>query len=640
MPDPSSAEQARSADQAPPAPARILPTGNDATDFSLALLTALVRHGVRHLVVSPGSRSQAPALVAAELERVGAARLHVRIDERVAGFLALGLARESGTPAVVITTSGTATANLHPAVLEARAARVPMIVVTADRPGELRGIRANQTANQLALYGAAATWFRDVHAEGETDAASLASELWGAARQGPAHLNLALRDPLSAPVPDLSPLFAPPAPADSSVLVGATGADEHKVTNAAAGQAVASADSSLSADGTPPGEHKVTNRDQAELGPEVRTVVIAGDSAGPEAEELARAGGWPLIAEASSLSRFGPNLVVAYRELLTDPDFGGEVRRAIVFGHPTLSREVPALLSRPGVEAIVVDPSDDDEFYDPGHSARRVGAVRLAAFVDPGSPEAREWTGRWVFAGRRLVEEAARREAGADQVAPDPEAARSRDPATRAAYVRGELAAVREPVTRRMLADAVWRYTWPHDRLVLGASRLIRELDRSVPGKKITVYANRGLGGIDGTIATGLGVAAALHDGAALREPQDAALRGPQRTGAGVTRVLLGDLTLLHDAGALLQTPGERTPPIQVIVGDDRGGSIFAGLEVAQVADAAAFERVQLTPRDVDLEALARAYGWRYVRAATRGELDQALSAVTAEPTLIHVPLA
>ena len=127
-------------------------TDSPATDFSVELLAELVRRGVRHMVVAPGSRSQALALVAAELERVGAIELHVRIDERVAGFLALGLALESGAPAVVVTTSGTAVANLHPAVLEAHEARVPMIVVTADRPAELRGIRSNQTTTQSGVF--------------------------------------------------------------------------------------------------------------------------------------------------------------------------------------------------------------------------------------------------------------------------------------------------------------------------------------------------------------------------------------------------------------------------------------------------------------------------------------------------------
>ena len=135
-----------------------------ASDFSLALLTAFVRLGVRDIVLSPGSRSQALALVAAELERAEAVRLTVRIDERVAGFVALGLALESRIPALVITTSGTATANLHPAVLEAHHSGVPMILLTADRPAELRGIRSNQTTIQPGLYGDAVRLAEDVPA--------------------------------------------------------------------------------------------------------------------------------------------------------------------------------------------------------------------------------------------------------------------------------------------------------------------------------------------------------------------------------------------------------------------------------------------------------------------------------------------
>jgi len=559
-------------------------TGNPATDFSTELLTELVRLGVRHLVVSPGSRSQALALVAAELERVGAVELHVRIDERVGGFLALGLALESGAPAVVVTTSGTAVANLHPAVMQAREARVPLIVVTADRPGELRGIRSNQTTTQPGIFGAAAEFVGDVDARGGTDASAAARSLWAAAKHGPAHLNLALRDPLSAAVPDLS-------------LLG--------------GELIAESSPSRATVGA-----KRENGTTEVLGPGPRTIVIAGDKAGERAEELARAGGWPLIAEASSGSRFGPNLVVAYRELLAAADFGGAVERAIVFGHPTLSREIPMLLSRADVEVIVVDDTSTPDYYSPARRARRAASVELDASVDPGAPEARNWVGRWVFTSRRLLAAPAH-----DTRATELDGAELRDNAERAAYLRGELAAAREPVTRRMLADAVWRFTWPRDRLVLGASRLIRELDGSVTGKKITVHANRGLGGIDGTVATGIGVA--------LANPA-----------TGVTRVLLGDLTLLHDVGALLRAPGERMPPLQVIVGNDRGGTIFAGLEVAASAAPAAFERVQLTPRDVDLAALAQAYGWEHRCAATRGELDQALSAVTPEPTLIEVPLA
>jgi 2-succinyl-5-enolpyruvyl-6-hydroxy-3-cyclohexene-1-carboxylate synthase len=167
--------------------------------------------------------------------------------------------------------------------------------------------------------------------------------------------------------------------------------------------------------------------------------------------------------------------------------------------------------------------------------------------------------------------------------------------------------------------------TWPHDRLVLGASRLIREADRVVPGKKISVHANRGLAGIDGTIATGMGIALASQD-------------RPGTASAGVTRVLVGDLTLLHDAGAMLFGVGEPRPRIQVIVGNDDGGTIFDGLEVASVADPEAFDRVQLTPQMIAMEQLALAYGWEYLLVTTRGELDAALTPGDY-PTLIEVRL-
>jgi 2-succinyl-5-enolpyruvyl-6-hydroxy-3-cyclohexene-1-carboxylate synthase len=144
--------------------------------------------------------------------------------------------------------------------------------------------------------------------------------------------------------------------------------------------------------------------------------------------------------------------------------------------------------------------------------------------------------------------------------------------------------------------------------------------DTFVPGKKIGVHANRGLAGIDGTISTAIGIALAT-------------------TAPGTTRVLLGDLAALHDSGALSIGRGEPRPRIQVIVGNDGGGTIFDGLEVAATAAPELIDRVLLTAQNVDFESLARAYGWDYLRAATRGELDQALTA-TGGPLLIEVPLA
>jgi len=559
-------------------------TESPATDFAVALLDEFVRLGVRDIVLGPGSRSQALALAAAEFERLGLVRLRVRIDERVGGFLALGLAVETGRPVIVITTSGTAVANLHPAVLEAYHSGVPLIVITADRPESLRGVGSNQTTNQPGIFGTAVQHSWDVGAPtgapGETDAATALARDALAAASGPVHLNLAFAEPLSAPLT----LDAPATP-DVPATLGAP--------------------STASAPVSAPGEAPTTAASHARsltITPDTGTLVVAGTGAGERAESLARELGAPLIAEVASGAHFGPNLVVAYRALLAIPEFADAVDRVIVLGHPTLSREVPALIQRDGVETIVVRGRDAED-YNPGHAV----AEFVDALVVEGDPAPRSWAGPWIAASRELI---ASPEHGPDVAA------------ELGVHVRSELAAVRQPVTRRSLVEAVWRATWPHDRLVVGASRLIREMDKVVTGKKIPVHANRGLAGIDGTISTALGIALASQDGEAK----------------GTTRVLLGDLALLHDAGALLFGAGEVRPRIQVIVGNDGGGTIFDGLEVARSAGPA-FDRVLLTRQEFDLQTLAAAYGWQYVRVENRGALDQALTA-SLVPTIVEVPLA
>ncbi|TFB87299.1 2-succinyl-5-enolpyruvyl-6-hydroxy-3-cyclohexene-1-carboxylic-acid synthase [Cryobacterium algoricola] len=627
------------------------PSGSPATDFSVALLRAFVSLGIRDIVVSPGSRSQALALVAAELERLGLVRLHVRIDERGAGFLALGLAVETDVPALVICTSGTAVANLHPAVLEAHHSGVPVIVLTADRPVELRGIRSNQTTVQTGLFGVATRLCLDVPAPGAAadDAGSagavraadavraveLATRAMDAATgvrsldPGPVQLNLAFREPLSAPV-TLERSAAPLATAGEPSVDGGQSDDAPTFAasgNDAAAGAAAAGDTALGA--ATPAAANVAGSSSVASGTAVvgdaavlvvdagpRTVVVAGTGAGSAAEEFARAGGWPLLAEVSSNARFGPNLVAAYRELLQAEDFGGRVERVIVFGHPSLSREIPALIQREDVETIVVAPTGA-EWYNPGHRVRtfaraaRVGASATAAAE---TRDGRAWLGSWVMTSRRVLD-------AATDEADVPFGAHG--------MTRAEFAALRAPVTRSMLVDAVWRASWPHDRLVLGASRLVREADRRVPGKKIAVHANRGLAGIDGTIATATGIALASQ----------AFLDGSEPRSTGTTRLLLGDLALLHDAGSMLLVPGEARARLQVIVGNDGGGTIFDGLEVAASAPADQISRVLYTPQSVDLSALAAAYGWEYGRAATRSELERALTAPPLGPSLLEVPL-
>ena len=608
-------------------------TVSPAATFAHRLVDAFVGLGVRHAVVSPGSRSQAIALALADAESRGRITLHVRIDERAAAFTALGLARESGLPALVVTTSGTAVANLLPAVVEASHSGVPMIVLSGDRPAHLRGTGSNQTTWQPGLFGRFTRLELDVAPPTLTrlpDARALAARALSAALAtpepatpapghddspragdestmigaGPVHLNLQFVEPLSG---DMMPEDAP-LTTDSPIPPDA--ADASGPATASAGRVVDEA-----APGTPAPRTLHLDR-----GP--RTLVIAGADAGERANAFALHAGLTLIAEVSSGARFGPNLVSAYRTLLDHPDFGGRVERAVVFGHPTLSRQVPALLARDDVRTIVV--RGHGEAVVP-HPETLVVDEITADPDDRSDRAARAWTGQWVFAGRELLEE---QSAADDVAAPLIIPGGAADVAGAREYAKAELAALRAPVTRRFLADAVWRATWPHDRLVLGASRLIREVDTAVGGKKIVVHANRGLAGIDGTVSTAIGIALAATEGSAAGG----------RT--GTTRVLLGDVTLLHDAGGLNVPPGEPRPRVQLVVGNDGGGTIFDGLEVAGTAARDPFDRVMFTPQNVDLAALAQAFGWSYRTVSTRGDLDSALASPPAGFSLLEVPIS
>ncbi|MFZ5869221.1 MAG: 2-succinyl-5-enolpyruvyl-6-hydroxy-3-cyclohexene-1-carboxylic-acid synthase [Actinomycetota bacterium] len=333
---------------------------NPSTAAARALVEELVAGGVRHVVLCPGSRS-APLAYALSLADPGALTLHVRIDERAAGFTALGLAAGGGVPAAVVTTSGTAVANLHPAVLEAHEGGVPLVVVSADRPHRLRGTWANQTtALQAGVFGAAARATVDLPAvTGPVDVArwrrlvagALAASRGGPGRPGPVHVDAAFDDPL---VPErLEPLAVVPSAGP-----------------AAAGD---------------PGAATVLD-----AGP--RTVVVAGAGAGAAAAELAERAGWPLLAEPSSGARHGPAAVGPYRLLLDVAHLGGRVQRAVVLGRPTLSRPVTRLLARPDVEVVQVLRHPDDP--GPERAVRRVpGPVVAPEPCDDG------WQEGWRAAG-------------------------------------------------------------------------------------------------------------------------------------------------------------------------------------------------------------------------------------------------
>lgn len=634
-----------------------------ATDFSFALLDAFVGVGVRHVVLTPGARSQALALAAASLAQAGLLTLEVRLDERAAAFTALGLSIESGVPTLIITTSGSAVGNLLPAVMEAAHSGVPLIVLSADRPAELSGTGSNQTTRQPGIFSHFTRLERDVpaplllglaaHADlvhelaadavaaslgrpSASDAVSVPASVPISAAasvpvsvaasermRGPVHLNLQFREPLSGPAPDPASPGLTSAP-ELSPTVSSAVESVYVVDRVSVVGFVSVVGSGAQAGrGTEPAEGSSASVVPFVIDAGPRTVVVAGHGAGPVAEEVARQGGWPLIAEVSSGAHFGPNLVVAYRPLLAE-SFGTAIERVILFGHPTLSREVPVLATRDGVETIVVE--SGGETVNPGRSAAQIVcevAVSAEAQAARDTREGRAYLGRWIAASRAALESLTD-----DAPAPDLATARSADPADRRDFARSELAVLRAPISRPALALAVWRATWPHDRLVLGASRLIRELDAIAPGKKITVAANRGLAGIDGTVSTALGIALASQD------PRHAS------GSAGITRALIGDLTLLHDAGGLYIGVGETRPHIQLIVGNDGGGTIFDSLEVKASADPDAFTRVMRTPQSVDLELLAGAYGWTYTRVSTRGDLDRILTTPASGQSLVDVTLA
>ncbi|MCW2700062.1 MAG: menD [Blastococcus sp.] len=434
---------------------------NPSTAFGRVLVDELVRGGVTDAVLSPGSRSAPVALALAAAERDGRLRLHVRIDERTAAFLALGLAKASGLPVPVLTTSGTAAAHLHAAVLEADASGVPLLALTADRPPELRATGANQTVEQPGLYGGAVRWSADVGVPeaGREEAQnrywrSLVAKALVLARgtlsadPGPVHLNLALREPL-LPDDGPGPLQSPWA--------GRPGGNPWTVVRA-----------------TPRPTSRATARPQ-------RTLVVAGDgppSRGRVIADDAAAFGVPVVAEPSSGS-WTEQAIRSGALLLGVPGWLATHRpeRVIVVGRPTLSRPVATLLADPSVEVetAVLTP----RWPDAGRSSASVG-VGLDAGVGEGDSIDGGWLAEW--------------RAAADRVATAVDAVLDAAPGLSAA---------------RLARDVV-RGLPPGALLVLGSSTPVRDVDRlAVPRSDLRIVANRGVAGIDGTISTAVGAALA-----------------------------------------------------------------------------------------------------------------------------------
>jgi 2-succinyl-5-enolpyruvyl-6-hydroxy-3-cyclohexene-1-carboxylate synthase len=462
------------------------------------LVGQLLAQGVTDFVLAPGSRSAPFALCLEASARAGLLRLHVRVDERAAGFLALGLAKGSGRCVAVVTTSGTAVGNLVPAVMEAWHSAVPLLVISADRPSWMVGFGSNQTTEQGGLFAGFLTYSTRVAAgapaqswSAQAARAVLLAEGRTGGSRGPAHLNIELPEPLVDSV------------SDWIALPGAT------VASGPLSRPVA-----VPLPGTP------------------RTLVLCGDAepdVGRAAVRLAETAGLPLVAEPSSNARSAVS--VSTGRLLLAGELGGQVERVVVFGRPTLSRPVSNLLARSGVEVVVV--TDRPDFVDPGWRAQLVAA---AVSVEPGPTE-------WLAAWRRADGERAAKVADA-------------------IHAQGRH-------TGPALAAAVVASVAPGDIMCLGNSNAIRDADLVPPGvEQARTFANRGLSGIDGTVATAIGISLGT---------------------ARPTTLLCGDLSFIHDVGALAIGASESRPTLRIVVADDDGGSIFATLEYGSAPFAARF---------------------------------------------------
>lgn len=562
---------------------------SDSYACAQAVVEALLAGGVTDLVLAPGSRSAPLALAAHQASLEGRLRLHVRVDERTAGFLALGLAKGSGRCVPIVTTSGTAVGNLLPVVMEASHAKVPLLVISADRPEELVGTGANQTTWQPGIFGVftrvnagiAATEHRRGWTEASADMIR-STEGVDTGNPGPAHLNIAFPEPLvpahDAPATSVDHLTGTPAPpvipaeagisSEAGTRVHGWLSPVRRTRGRPPGwpfrrQKDASEPDEDSAGNsrTPPGLTAAefgTTVLELPAGP--RTVVVCGDATpaeGAAARAFAEAANLPLIAEPSSGARLGPNALRCGR-LLLGIGLADRVERVVMFGHPTLSRPVNRLLTRGDVELIVVGRGS---LPNPGNHASAFAAeVHL-------QPDSAGWLGEWQTA----------------------------DCAT-SDRVDALLASLDYP-SGPAVADAV--LAAGAGPLALGNSMAIRDADLA-PLTDRPVFANRGLSGIDGSVSTAIGLALA--------------------TGTPTT-ALLGDLSFLHDANALAIGPGQPRPDLRIVVADDAGGAIFATLEYGQPRFADSFETVFATPSGVDPAALAHGYGIPVTRVATVPDL-------------------
>lgn len=518
------------------------------------IVDELLRLGMVDAVVCPGSRSAPLARALVQAADAAKVRLHVRIDERSAAFLALGLASRTRKVTPVITTSGTAVANLVPAMVEATASGIPLLALTADRPAHYRGTGTNQTIVQDRLFADASVVEFDLDGTAPVTNATAAQiraridRVVAAMASGAGHLNVRFVEPL---VPDDDSVAdIPEGRADGGPWTTIAPTNSNNVGVAATATGPANSASTATID---------ISR---------RTLVIAGSNAShlPELEDL------PTIAEPNAYAPAHPVHPLAagtFAQILPE--------QIVLVGRPTLHRGISKLLANPDIELTVVSEAENHgfgvEFPDVTANARAV--VRHVQTVGEQDPQ---WT-KICEAASELAVKSVRE--------------------TLTESIEAE-----EPLTGFHVAAALTDSLRTGDNVVLGASNPVRDASYTgLPFPGVNTYAGRGAAGIDGTVATAIGIALASD-----REHADE-IRPPR------TIALMGDLTFQHDSAALAIGPLEPRPEnLTIVVANDAGGGIFETLEAGSPALRGSFERIFGTPQDVDFEGICQAYGVEHVR--------------------------
>ena len=554
----------------------------DPTNANTALASAfaeeLARGGLRLAVVSPGSRST-PLAVA--LWRQPEIEVKVIVDERSAGFFALGAAQASGEPVALLCTSGTALVNYHPAVVEADESAIPLVVMSADRPPELRGIGAGQTIDQIKTFGSSVRWFCEVGTHEADDSGLLhhrsvacraLATARGEARPGPVHLNLPWREPL-APVPVEGAVTA----TDPLALEGRNGRPLTAVTHI---------------DLEP--STFLLDEVAGHIGNGISGVIVAGRQLDPELREplahLARVSGFPILAEPTSQLRCGPHdrshVVAAYDLLLREEHFARSVVPDLIlrFGAMPTSKPLRAWIEASGADQIVVDP-----YGGWNEPSRRAAAILRA---DP-----TELAQGWAVRLEGLE--------GGERPLPDRwlEAETAAQGALAGALTDGEIT---EPALHRALGQA----HYDGDLVYTSSSMPIRDQEAFLaPDETDALFlSNRGANGIDGLISSGIGAA--------------------QASGRPTT-IVCGDLGLLHDIGGLAALREVETP-VRIVVIDNDGGGIFHFLPQESALASDEFEALLGTPRGVDVAKAASLFDLSHRRLESLSDLPGTLQAGTA----------